>query len=353
MSGNTFGNILKITTWGESHGPAIGVVIDGCPPNIPLSEKDIQKDLDKRKPGKSNITTQRKEDDIVEILSGVFNGITTGAPISLIIKNNDSDSSKYEKIKNVFRPGHADYTFHKKYGLRDYRGGGRSSGRETVARVAAGTVAKKIITDYIKTKINIIGYTKQIGNIKIKNIDFEQIEKNQVRCPDNKLAKKMEDKIIETRKNNNSIGGVVEIIIKNCPPGLGDPVFDKLDADLAKALISIGSVKAVEFGSGFNVSLMKGSENNDEIINTGFKSNNAGGILGGISTGQDIIIRFAVKPTPSIYSEQETINIKGESTKIKVEGRHDPCIVPRIIPVAEAMVALVIADKMLMQKCIN
>lgn len=350
MTGNTFGKLFKITTWGESYGKAVGVVIDGCPPNILLDESDIQKELDRRKPGQSPITSQRNEEDKVEILSGVFDGKTTGMPISLIVRNKELDNSKYEKIKNVFRPGHADFTFFKKYGIRDYLGGGRSSGRETIGRVAAGAVAKKIIS---KQGIKIFAYAKQIGNIKAKNIDLDEIEKNNVRCADKDAAKSMEKLIIKTRDEGDSIGGIVEIIIKGCPAGLGDPVFDKLNADLAKALMSIGSVKGVEFGVGFDSANLKGSENNDQINKKGFMSNNSGGILGGISTGQDIVIRIAVKPTSSITKEQKTIDINNKEAKISVEGKHDACVVPRIIPVAESMAALVLADKILIQKSLR
>ncbi|MFT4297627.1 MAG: chorismate synthase [Candidatus Woesearchaeota archaeon] len=352
MTGSTFGKLLRITTWGESHGKAIGAVVDGCPSCIELSEKDIQKDLDRRKPGQSSITTQRKEQDIVEILSGTFNGKTTGAPISLVIKNKDADSSKYEKIKHLFRPGHADFTFQKKYNIRDYRGGGRSSARETAARVAAGTIAKKIIHN-INPNVKFIAHALKIGDVTAEKLNFSEIEKNKARCADKAAAKKMEELILSSKQKGDSIGGIVGLIIKNCPVGLGDPVFDKLDADLAKALISIGAVKGIEIGAGFNCAKMKGSESNDYITTQGFASNNSGGILGGISTGQDIVIRIAVKPTPSISQEQSTIDLAGKAQKICIEGRHDPCIVPRIIPIAEAMAALVIADKMLIQRCIE
>ncbi len=348
MSGSNFGNIFKISTWGESHGVAIGVVIDGCPAGIEVSGEDIQKELDRRRPGQSKVTTSRGEDDKVEILSGVFEGKTTGTPISLMIRNKDSDSSKYKELKNKFRPGHADFTYMKKYGLRDHNGGGRSSGRETAARVAAGAVARKVLKG-----VSINAYAKQIGRIIAKKIDLKQIEKNDVRCADKDAVKAMEGEIMNARADNDSVGGIVEIIISGSPVGLGDPVFDKLDADLAKALMSIGAVKGIEMGAGFDVACMRGSEDNDQINAKGFVTNNSGGILGGISTGEDIIIRIAVKPTASIAKEQNTIDVKGKGCKIKVEGRHDPCIVPRIIPVAEAMVALVLADKMLMQRCVK
>jgi len=302
--------------------------------------------LDKRKPRQSKITSQRKEKDKVEILSGVFKGETLGTPIALIIKNDVTGEKCYEDLKNVFRPGHADYTYYKKYGIYDYRGGGRSSARETIGRVAAGAIAKKLLN---QKGIKTIAYTKQIGNIKAKRIDFEEVEKNSVRCPDKEAANLMEEKILETKEMDESIGCIVEIVIKHVPAGLGNPVFNKLDADLAKALMSIGSVKGVEIGAGFKTSDMLGSENNDQITKNGFKTNNAGGILGGISTGQDIIIRIAVKPTPSIEKEQKTIDSEGNEKRIKIRGNHDPCICPRIVPIAEAMVSLVIIDHLLMK----
>ena len=350
MTGNSFGKMFRITTWGESHGPAVGVVIDGCPSNIELSEKDIQKELARRKPGQSNITSTRTEEDKVEILSGVFEGKTTGTPISLLIKNKDADSSSYEKIKNVFRPGHADFTYAQKYGIRDYRGGGRSSGRETAARVAAGAVAKKLLK--IK-KISIFAYTKQIGKIIAKNIDLNEIEHNLIRCADKKAAALMEKEITKAKQDGDSLGSIVEIIVKNCPAGLGDPVFDKLNAELAKALLSIGAVKGIEFGNGFNVVNLKGSQNNDQMSSKCFLTNNSGGILGGISTGQDIVIRIAVKAPSSIAKAQSTITTSGINIKIKVEGRHDPCLAPRIVPVAESMVALVLVDRIIMQKALQ
>src|SRR3990167_282370 len=361
MAGNSFGKIFKITTWGESHGKALGVIIDGCPPMLELNEEDMQIELDRRAPGNSEVASPRKETDKVEILSGVFEGKTTGAPISLLIRNIDVDSSKYEKIKDIFRPGHADYTYFVKYGIRDHRGGGRSSGRETVGRVAAGAVAKKIL----KAKgINVTGYTKQIGDITASVIDFNEIEKNDVRCPDKNTAQKMIEKIKEVRKAGDSIGGIVEVIASGVPPGLGEPVFDKLSADIAKALMSIGAVKGVEIGAGFKSALLLGSQNNDEMYvkahsehirfaqcklresggKVAFKTNNSGGILGGISNGDDIVVRIAVKPTASISKLQRSVDIHGKEREIRVEGRHDPCICPRIVPVAEAMMAIVITD---------
>jgi chorismate synthase len=348
MAGNSLGKIFKITTWGESHGKALGVIIDGCPPMLDLSEDDIQVELNKRMPGKSEITSPRKETDKVEILSGVFEGRTTGAPISLLIKNVDVDSSKYEKIKDIFRPGHADYTYFAKYGIRDHRGGGRSSGRETVGRVAAGAVAKKILRI---RGMNITGYTKQVGDITASVTDLNEIDKNDVRCPDKSAAKRMIEKIKEVRKDGDSIGGIVEVIASGVPAGIGEPVFDKLNADIAKALMSIGAVKGVEFGAGFKSALLLGSQNNDEIYVKGkkvkFRTNNSGGILGGISNGDDIVVRIAVKPTASILKIQKSVDINNKERELKVEGRHDPCICPRIVPVAEAMVAVVIVDHLL------
>ncbi len=345
MSGNTFGSIFRVTTWGESHGLAVGVVIDGCPAGLPLSEKDIQKELDRRRSGRSKVTTARKERDSAVILSGVFKGKTTGVSISILVENQDIDSSAYEKIKGLFRPGHADFTYMKKYDFRDHRGGGRSSGRETVGRVAAGAVARKLLSS---NGIDVFGYTTQIHDIVMGRFDRKEIEKNDVRCPDKEAAKLMVDKILHFKKMGDSVGGVVEVRAVGVPVGLGEPVFDKLDADLAKALVSIGAVKGVEIGAGFEAAKLLGSQNNDPITSTKTKvSNNAGGILGGISSGADIVIRAAVKPTPSISKPQRTIDLKGRAKEIKVEGRHDPCICPRIVPVAESMVAIVIADHLL------
>ncbi len=336
---NTFGTSFKVTTWGESHGKAIGAVIDGCPAGLPLKESDIQSDLDRRKPGQSTITTDRKESDRVEILSGVFEGKTTGTPISLMIMNEDSDPKSYDHLKDVFRPGHADMAYFVKYGHRDHRGGGRSSGRETAARVAAGAIAKKIIDADIKA------YAVQIGSIVAKKRDLEEIENNPVRSPDKDAAKKMVAEIEAAKAESDSIGGIIEIIVSAMHAGTGDPIFGKLDSLLAAALMSIGGVKGVEIGSGFSCAEMKGSAHNDQMNKEGFTSNNAGGIAGGISTGQDLIIRIAVKPTSSIGKKQKMISISGEETIIGIEGRHDPCLVPRIVPVAEAMVALVLADR--------
>ncbi len=341
MGGNSFGKIFKITTFGESHGVGIGVVIDGCPSKIPLSEKDFEYAMARRKPGASPADTLRREQDYVEIISGVFKGFTTGTPITLFIRNLDIDSSPYERIKNVFRPGHADYTYFKKYGHVDYRGGGRASARETAARVAAGVVADKIISPI---GVNVIGYTIEMGGIKAKNIFIDKINESPFLCPDIDASKKMEKLIDVVRKEGDSIGGIVEIRVIGCPAGLGEPVFDKLDADIAKAIMSVGAVKGVEVGLGFSSAKLKGSQNNDPIGIDGFKSNNAGGILGGISNGDDIIIKAAIKPIPSISKEQDTIDKQGNPVKLKLKGRYDVSAIPRIIPVLEAMIKIVIAD---------
>jgi len=351
MAGNSFGQLFKVTTFGESHGPAIGVVIDGVPPKLPLSEADLQKDLDRRKPGQSKITTQRKESDTAEILSGVFEGKTTGAPLAILIRNEDQRSKDYENIKDVFRPGHADFSYMAKYGIRDYRGGGRSSGRETACRVAAGAVAKKILA---KNKVEIIVYTLAVGDTYAKNIDFKVIEQNAVRTADAKMASVMIAKIEEARKNGDSLGSQLACIVKNCPPGLGDPCFDKLNARLAQALMSIATVKGVEFGDGFGASFLTGSVNNDRFVLKGKKvgtaTNHSGGIMGGISTGEDIIIRVGLKPPSSISKLQKTLNEKNQEVEVQVKGRHDPCLAPRVVPVAEAMIALTLVDCLMIQK---
>ncbi len=341
QSPNTIGQIIRATTFGESHGPAVGVVLDGLKPGIELNTADIQAELDRRRPGQSQISTPRTETDSVKILSGVFEGKTTGAPIAMVIENRDQDSTKYDIIRDLFRPGHADFTFWKKYGIRDHRGGGRSSGRETASRVASGAVAKKILSG---RGVSIKAYSIEIANIKAESYDEQVIEKNPVRCPDQSAAEKMQQAIIDARQQGDSVGGIVELKISGLPAGLGDPVFAKLDARLAGAIFSLGAVKALAFGDGFESARRKGSEFNDPMKDNQFLSNHAGGVLGGISTGQDIIIKVAVKPTPSIARAQDTVDIQGRSKKIKIEGRHDPCIVPRIIPVLESMAALVLLD---------
>jgi chorismate synthase len=350
MGGNSLGTLFRVTTWGESHGKALGVVIDGCPPRIELSEEDIQKEMDKRRPGQHGGSSPRKERDRVEILSGVFEGKTTGTPISIIIWNEDVDSADYDEIRNIFRPGHADFTYQAKYGIRDHRGGGRASARETVGRVAGGAVAKKILG---KEKVEIIAYTIELGGIQIEKIDFEEIERNVLRCPDRKAAVAMERKIEETKKQGDTLGGIVEILVRGCPSGLGEPVFDKLEADLAKALMSIGSVRGVEIGAGFGVARMLGFQCNDPIGPKGFEKNDAGGTLGGISSGADIVIRVAVKPVPSIHLEQKTVDSSMRPVTLQIKGRHDVSPIPRINSVCEAMVAIVLADHLLRRKALD
>ena len=351
MSGNTFGKIFRVTTFGESHGKALGCVIDGCPPNIKIDESDIQKDLNRRKPGQSKYTTQRKEDDKVEILSGIFNGVTTGTPITLIIFNKDQKPKDYSEIKNKFRPGHADFTYQKKYGIRDYRGAGRSSARETVARVAAGAIAKKYLNKVNKTKI--FGYVSQLGDITPDKIKLTDIEKNPFFFPDANKISELEKYLMSIRKSGDSIGAKVTIIGKNIPIGIGEPVFDKLDAMLAQGMMSINAVKGVEIGAGFDVVTQKGSEARDEIVPKGFLSNFSGGTLGGISTGQDLKVNIALKPTSSILVPGKTIDIKNKPTTIRTKGRHDPCVGIRAVPIAEAMMALTLCDLYLRHKAQN
>jgi len=352
MSGNSIGQLFKVTTWGESHGEAIGCVIEGVPSNINLDEEYIQTFLDRRKPGQSKYTTQRKEDDKVKILSGVFNKKTTGTPISLVIYNKDQKSKDYEKIKNKFRPGHADYTYQMKYGIRDHRGGGRASARETAMRVAAGAIAHKILGKKIKVR----GALIQIGEKKInfKNWNWNEVGKNNFFCPDKETIKKWEEYLLKIRKEGSSVGAVIQITATGIPVGLGEPVFKKIDALIAQAIMSIPAVKGVELGAGFKSAELRGEENADEMVfennKIQFKSNNAGGSLGGISSGQDIIIKFAVKPTSSILTKKKTINLKNKNTTIITKGRHDPCVGIRAVPVGEAMVAIVLADLYLLKK---
>lgn len=350
MSSNSFGENFRITTFGESHGPALGVVIDGIRPGIDINIEDIQRELDRRRPGQSALTTPRKETDQIEILSGVFEGKSTGAPIALLVRNHDSRSRDYEKIKDLFRPGHADFTWQQKFGIRDWRGGGRTSGRETIARVAAGAIAKKILSDI---GVRIIGHVIQIGKIRAQHYDESAIEQNPVRCADATAAEQMAAAIITARNDGNSMGGIVEIVASNVPAGWGDPVFNKLDALLAAGMMSIGAVKGVEIGDGFALASQLGSQTNDGITPDGFISNHMGGILGGISNGAPIVVRIAVKPTASIRHEQPTIDTSGQARTIVVPGRHDPCICPRIVPVAEAMMALVLGDAYLRQQAIT
>ena len=356
MAGNSLGSLFRITTFGESHGQAIGAVIDGVRPGLPIDLDFIQKELDRRRPGQSAVTTSRQEADRVEILSGIFEGKTTGSPICMVIWNKDQRPAAYEKIKDMFRPGHAGYTYLAKFGVSDYRGGGRSSGRETASRVAAGGVAKWLLS---RMGIQIVAYTKEAGGVRAKTVDFSVIEQNPLRCPDPVAAKAMERKILRMKSEGDSVGGIVEVIVRNAPAGLGEPVFDKLEADLGKALLSIGAVKGFEVGNGFQSARLKGSENNDPMYferRTGrvrTRTNNAGGIAGGISNGEDIVVRIAVKPPSSIRKEQETVTTAGKRAVISVEGRHDPCICPRIVPVAEAMVALTLFDHLTRQRLLR
>ncbi len=356
MSFNTFGKIFRFTTWGESHGPSIGCVIDGCPPNIPLSENDIQRDMNRRRPGQSKFTTQRKESDKVIILSGVFEGKTTGTPISLIIHNEDKRSRDYETIKNKFRPGHADYTYFKKYGIRDYRGGGRQSARETASRVAAGAIAKVVLRKMLGSKFNVIGAVTQLGLMSCdkSNWSDKEIRKNPFFCPDKNSVKLWEKYLLAVRKAGSSCGAIIELRATGVPIGLGAPIYSKLDTDIAAALMSINAVKGVNIGAGMSAAFLSGEENSDEIRKESkgikFKSNQAGGILGGISSGQDIIASFAVKPTSSILTSRNTIDKKGKNTKISVKGRHDPCVGIRAVPIGEAMMNCVLLDHLLMHR---
>jgi len=350
MAGNTFGQAFRLTTFGESHGPAIGLTVDGCPPGLNLDELTVQEELDKRKPGQAAFSSPRQEPDQVQILSGVMDGVTTGAPIAMVVYNRDAKSKAYDPIKKIFRPGHADITYFQKYGIRDHRGGGRSSARETLARVAAGVVAQAVL-DQHETKV--FAYTLELGGVRVRRMDLAEADKNELRSPDPDVLPEMRAKQAQAREQGDSIGGVVEVRVRNCPAGLGEPVFDKLDADLAKALMSIGAVKAVEIGAGIEAARLKGSENNDPITPDGFASNRAGGILGGISNGDEIIARAAVKPIPSIAQEQQTVDLDYKPATISVSGRHDVSAIPRIVPVCRAMVRLVLADHLLRQKAVR
>lgn len=351
MSGSSLGNIFKITTWGESHGAGIGVIIDGCPAGLSLCEEDIQLYLNRRKPGQSKFTTMRRESDTVEILSGTFEGVTTGTPISLLIRNQDQKSRDYSNIMNSYRPGHADYTFDAKYGIRDYRGGGRSSGRETIGRVAAGAIAAKLLGHL---GIRITAYTKAIGSISIPEQDYhlDEISMNKLYMPNNEYAAKASEYLENCIKNQDSSGGIIECVVDGMPAGIGDPVFEKLDANLAKAIMSIGAVKGVEIGDGFQAASALGSQNNDSFFcnDSGIhkRTNHSGGVLGGMSDGSQIVLRAAVKPTPSISQEQQTVNKDSENISMTIHGRHDPVIVPRAVVVVESMTAISILDAVLM-----
>ncbi len=345
MSGNSIGKLFTVTSFGESHGPALGCIVDGCPPGMELSEADMQRDLDRRKPGKSRYTTQRREDDKVKILSGVFEGRTTGTPIGLIIENIDQRPKDYSNIKDLYRPSHADYTYDRKYGFRDYRGGGRSSARETAMRVAAGAIAKKYLAE--QCGVGIRGFLSQLGPIEIEKIDYDEIENNPFFCPDADKVAAMEEYVVALREEGDSIGARICVRASGVPAGLGEPVFDRLDADLAKALMSINAVKGVEIGAGFASVTQKGSEHRDEITPDGFIGNNAGGILGGISSGQDILAQIALKPTSSIRIPGRTINVAGEAAEVATTGRHDPCVGIRATPIAEAMMAIILMDHLM------
>lgn len=351
MSGNTFGQIFTLTSFGESHGPAIGGVIDGCPPGMELNESDIQIDLDRRKPGTSKFVTQRKENDSVEILSGVFEGLTTGAPIGLIIRNKDQRSQDYSKIQEVFRPGHADITYLNKYGIRDFRGGGRSSARETAIRVAGGAIAKKWLKE--NRGIEVMGYLKQLGEIDIPFENWEIVNKNPFFAPSESILKDLEVYLNDIRADKNSVGANIFVCAKNMPIGLGEPVFSRLDADIASAMMSINATKGVEIGAGFGSVKQKGTQHSDEMSSKGFKSNNAGGVLGGISTGQDIEVNVAFKPTSSIPQDRHSIDTKGNEVDMKTTGRHDPCVAIRAVPIVEAMLSLVIIDHVLRDRAQN
>jgi chorismate synthase len=342
MSGNSFGRLFVVTTFGESHGTAIGGIVDGCPPGLALSESDLQIDLDRRRPGMSRHTTQRRESDRVEIVSGLFEGVTTGTPIGLIIRNEDQRSKDYAEIAAKFRPGHADYTYAMKYGVRDYRGGGRSSARETAIRVAAGGIAKKYLRD--RQGVLVRGYLSQLGPIRPQGLDWAEVERNPFFCPDAQVVPELESYMDSLRKDGDSIGAEVTVVATGVPPGLGEPIFDRLDADIAHALMSINAVKGVEIGAGFASVTQRGSEHRDPMTPAGFLSNNAGGILGGISSGQDIVVRIALKPTSSIRLPGKTIDATGAAAEIVTKGRHDPCVGIRATPIAEAMLALVLMD---------
>lgn len=351
MSGNSFGKLFTVTSFGESHGPAIGCIVDGCPPGLALCEADLQGDLDLRKPGTSRHTTQRREADEVQILSGVFEGKTTGTPIALIIHNTDQRSKDYSEIMDRFRPGHADYTYQQKYGVRDYRGGGRSSARETAMRVAAGGIAKKYLAE--KYGILIRGYLKQLGPIVSETLDWDEVHNNSFFCPDASIVKALEEYMDALRKEGDSIGARINVVASGMMPGLGEPIFDRLDADIAHAMMSINAVKAVEIGAGFESVVQKGTEHRDEITPQGFLSNHAGGTLGGISSGQDILVSMALKPTSSLRLPGRSVNLQGEPIEVITKGRHDPCVGIRATPIAEAMLAIVLMDHLLRHRAQN
>lgn len=351
MSGNSIGKLFTVTGFGESHGLALGAIVDGCPPGLELTEADLQQDLDRRKPGTSRHTTQRREADEVKILSGVFEGKTTGTPIGLIIENTDQRSKDYSNIMDRFRPGHADYTYQQKYGIRDYRGGGRSSARETAMRVAAGAIAKK----YLKERygIEVRGYLSQLGPVKVEKLDWDEVHNNPFFCPDASKVKELEDYMDALRKEGNSVGARINVVASGVFPGLGEPIFDRLDAEIAHSMMSINAVKGVEIGAGFDCIAQKGTEHRDEITPEGFLSNHAGGVLGGISSGQDILVSIALKPTSSMRIPGRSVNLKGEPTEVVTEGRHDPCVGIRATPIAEAMLAITLMDHVLRHRAQN
>jgi chorismate synthase len=351
MSGNTIGKLFTVTSFGESHGPALGCIVDGCPPGLSLCEADLQADLDRRKPGANRYTTQRKEADQVQILSGLFEGKTTGTPIGMVIENQDQKSKDYSKIKDLFRPAHADYTYQQKYGIRDYRGGGRSSARETAMRVAAGAIAKKYLLE--NQGIVVRGYLSQLGPIKAELVDWAEVSNNPFFCPDPSKVEEMAQYMTELGKEGNSVGAKITVVATGVPPGLGEPVFDRLDAELAHALMSINAVKGVEIGAGFDSVAQKGSEHRDLISPEGFHSNHAGGVLGGISSGQDVVAHIALKPTSSIRIPGETVDIDGKSAEVVTTGRHDPCVGIRATPIAEAMMAIILMDHLLRHRAQN
>ncbi len=350
MAGNSFGQAFKITTFGESHGRALGAVIDGCPPGICLDSADFEKEMARRRPGRASFETPRKEDDRVEIVSGVFEGFTTGTPLTLLVVNQDVKSKPYGVLRDLFRPGHADYTYFKKYGHLDYRGGGRSSARETAARVACGVVARKVLAPL---GVTIIGHTLEVGGVRAQRMETDVIEQNPLYCADSHVVEAMLEMLAKVGSDGDSLGGVVEVRVKGCPAGLGEPVFDKLDAELARAIMSVGAVKGVEVGAGFEAARLKGSQNNDPIRSTGFSSNRAGGILGGISNGDDLVLRAAIKPIPSIGRPQKTVDRQGRNATLALTGRFDVTAVARIVPVLEAMVALVLADHYLRARALG
>tara|TARA_R100000306_G_scaffold3900_3_gene6543 strand:- start:16577 stop:17662 length:1086 start_codon:yes stop_codon:yes gene_type:complete len=351
MAGNTLGSLFTVTSFGESHGLALGCIVDGCPPGLELSAEDLQRDLDRRKPGQSRFTTQRREADEVKILSGVFEGRTTGTPIGLLIENTDQRSKDYSKIKDIFRPAHADYTYQQKYGMRDYRGGGRSSARETAMRVAAGAIAKKYLQQHCGVQVR--AYLSQLGPIKAETLDWDQVEQNAFFCPDASKVAEMEAYMSALNKEGNSIGARISVVASGVPVGLGEPVFDRLDADIAHALMSINAVKGIEIGAGFESVTQKGTEHRDEMTPGGFLSNNAGGVLGGISSGQDIVAHIALKPTSSLRLPGRSIDVDGNEVEVVTTGRHDPCVGIRAVPIAEAMLAIVLMDHLMRHRAQN